>query len=73
MRQHQELMGALGVGDEVETIGGIFGTIRGLTDTEFLLEISPGTTVRISRAAVRRKVYDEEVEPEEQETPEQTQ
>jgi preprotein translocase subunit YajC len=65
MRQHQELLGTLEVGDEVETIGGIFGTIRTKSDDEFQLEVSPGTTLRISRGAVRRKVYQEE----EQETP----
>jgi len=69
MRQHQELLGALEVGDEVETIGGVLGTIRGMTDTEFLIEIAPGTTMRVSRGAVRRKVYQPEEEEEEQESP----
>jgi preprotein translocase subunit YajC len=68
MRQHQELLGNLDIGDEVETIGGIFGTIRSKSDDEFQLDIAPGTTVRVSRGAVRRKVYQEE-EEEEQETP----
>ena len=67
MRAHQELLGNLDLGDEVETIGGIFGTIKAKSDDEFQLEISPGTTVRVSRGAVRRKVYQEEEE--EQETP----
>ena len=70
MRQQQELMRALEVGDEVETIGGIFGTIRAVTDDEFMLEVSPGTTVRISRGAVRRKVWQEEEE--EQSSPDST-
>lgn len=65
MRQHQELMSNLQIGDEIETIGGILGTIRAMSDDEFQLEISPGTTVRVSRGAVRRKVYQEE----EQESP----
>jgi preprotein translocase subunit YajC len=69
MQQHQQLLGALDVGDEVETIAGILGTIRGITDDEFLIEISPGTTVRMSRGAVRRKVYEPEPEEEEQESP----
>ena len=60
MRQHTELLGNLEVGDEVETVGGIFGTIRGVTDDAFILEIAPGTTVRVSRSAVRRKVWEEE-------------
>ena len=62
MRQHQDLLSALDVGDEVETIGGIYGTIRGSDDSTFTLEVSPGTSVRVSRAAVRRKVYQEEEE-----------
>jgi preprotein translocase subunit YajC len=65
MRQHAELIRNLQIGDEVETIGGMFGTIRAMSDDDFQLEVSPGTTVRISRGAVRRKVYQEE----EQETP----
>jgi preprotein translocase subunit YajC len=65
MRQHQELLRALDVGDEVETIAGIFGTIRAVTDDEFLIEVAPGMTLRMSRGSVRRKVYEEE----EQETP----
>lgn len=60
MRQHQELLQAIDVGDEVETIGGIYGTIRGKDEDAFLVEISPGTTVRLSRGAVRRKVWQEE-------------
>jgi preprotein translocase subunit YajC len=69
MRAHQQLLGNLEVGDEVETIGGIIGTIRGMTDDEFLIEVAPGTTLRISRGAVRRKVYQEEEVEEEQESP----
>ena len=70
LRAHQDLMGALEVGDEIETIGGIIGTIRGVTNDEFLLEVSPGTTLRVSRGAVRRKVYQQEEEvEEEQESP----
>ena len=70
MRQHQELLGALEVGDEVETIGGIYGTIKSVTDNDFMIEIAPGAIVRASRGAVRRKVWeDTEDEQEEQETP----
>lgn len=62
MRQHQELLGALEIGDEVETISGIYGTIRSMDDESFSIEISPGTTVRMSRGAVRRKVWQEDDE-----------
>jgi preprotein translocase subunit YajC len=68
MRQQQELMKAVQVGDEVETIGGIYGTVTRGDDDVLWLEVAPGTTVKVSRAAVRRKVYADE--PEETETPE---
>lgn len=56
-RNQVELMKAIGVGDEVETIGGIFGTVARADDDFLWLEIAPGTTIKCSRAAVRRKVY----------------
>lgn len=66
MRAHQDLISNLGLGDEVETIGGLYGTIRSMDEESFMLEISPGTTVRFSRGSVRRKV----VEPGDEETTE---
>ena len=63
MRLHQDLLSSLGLGDEVETIGGIYGTIRSMDEDSFMLEVSAGTILRVSRSAVRRKVY----EPEEEE------
>ena len=62
MRQHQDLLSSLGLGDEVETIGGIFGTIRSMDDEAFMIEVAPGTVVRCSRGAVRRKVFEPEEE-----------
>jgi preprotein translocase subunit YajC len=62
-RQAQELMKAIQVGDEIETIGGIFGTVRRGDDENLWVEIAPGTTVKMARGAVRRKVYAEEDEP----------
>ena len=62
MRQHSQVISSIESGDEVETIGGIYGTIREVHDDTFSIEISPGTTVRVSRGAVRRKVVEEEEE-----------
>ncbi len=64
MRQHQDLLGNLTIGDEVETIGGMYGTIRSMDEETFALDIAPGTTVRVSRGAVRRKIWQEEEEQE---------
>jgi preprotein translocase subunit YajC len=58
-RQQAELMQSLGVGDEIETIGGIFGTVQRADDDFLWLEIAPGTTVKVSRAGVRRKIWAE--------------
>jgi preprotein translocase subunit YajC len=59
-RQYMELLRSLEVGDEVECVSGIYGTIRRLDDQSAWVEIAPGTTVRMSRAGIRRKVVHEE-------------
>ena len=53
---HRELMASLEVGDEVMTMGGIYGRITRLGDEVIDLEVSPGTTLRVARTAVSRKV-----------------
>ena len=53
---HRELMDSLSVGDEVMTMGGIFGRIQQLEDDVIDLEVSPGTSLRVARSAVSRKV-----------------
>lgn len=52
----QQMVRELGVGDDIVTIGGFHGTIVGVTDDTFDLEIAPGTVVTIVRSAVARKV-----------------
>jgi preprotein translocase subunit YajC len=49
---HRDFVASLSVGDEVITSGGIFGTIRGLTDDTAELEIASGTVLRIARIAI---------------------
>ena len=56
--QHRNLVNSLEVGDEVVTIGGLFGRIGALDDEGLDLEIAPGTTVRVLKSAVARKVTD---------------
>ena len=55
-RQYMALLGSLEVGDEVETIAGIFGTIRRLDDDHAWVEVAEGMTLKMSRGAIRRKV-----------------
>ena len=56
MAAHQVLMSSLNEGDEVMTMGGIYGRIEKLDDQVIQLEISPGTSVRVARSAISRKV-----------------
>jgi preprotein translocase subunit YajC len=61
--QQRDLVESLGVGDEVVTIGGMFGTIRAMDDESVTLEVAPGTSVRMMKSAIRGKAYqDEEAE-----------
>jgi preprotein translocase subunit YajC len=60
---HQRLVDSVDVGDEVVTIGGVYGTVRALDDESLTVEIAPNVQVRFSRGAIARKlVYDDEYE-----------
>jgi preprotein translocase subunit YajC len=56
VQQHRALVESLGEGDEIVTIGGVFGTVAGLGDEELELEVAPGTTLRVLKTAVARVV-----------------
>lgn len=63
LKQHQSLVQSLAPGDEVVTIGGLYGTVERLDDAVIWLTISTGTTVKFSRQAVSRKIApDAEIE-----------
>ncbi len=47
-----EFQSKLNRGDEVVTLSGIIGTVRGLTDKVITLEISPGTEMKVLRSQV---------------------
>lgn len=57
--QHRSLIESVEVGDEVVTIGGLFGTVRQITDDAFHLELAPGTTVKLAKSAIARRVEPE--------------
>jgi preprotein translocase subunit YajC len=62
--EQEQLLSNLQVGDEVVTAGGLYGRIEDVHDTEVMLEISPGTTVRIAKRAVAGIVTEEEEDEE---------
>ena len=50
---HRELISSVAVGDEILTAGGLYGHVRALGDEDDLVvEIAPGTEVRLARRAV---------------------
>jgi preprotein translocase subunit YajC len=57
--EHRKLLASINDGDEVVTIGGMFGTVRRIGDDEIELEISPSTTVRVVKSAIARRVTED--------------
>jgi preprotein translocase subunit YajC len=51
-RQAQELQAALSPGDEVVTVGGLYGTVTAVDDETVTLEVSPGVHARYARPAI---------------------
>ncbi len=61
-KQHRELIQSIGPGDEIVSIGGIYGTVRAIDAEDSLvhLEIADGTVIKLARQAISRKLYPEE-------------
>ena len=55
MKKQQEVTASLGIGDRVQTIGGIQGVIRSLDDDSVVLEVEQGT-IRFARRAIASKI-----------------
>ena len=63
---HRELVTRVDIGDEILTVGGIYGNVIEIDDDDdLMLEIAPGTRVRIARRAVAAVVPpdDEPLDP----------
>ena len=56
VRRHQELVNALGAGDEVVTAGGIVGTVRAVDDEYLKVEVAQGIELRVLRGAISRRI-----------------
>lgn len=59
-RQQRELVDSLAVGDEVVTIGGMYGRIEDIDDEAVTVEVAPGTRIRLVKQAIARKFVREE-------------
>lgn len=68
VEQHQRLIGSVDVGDEIVTIGGLYGTVTAIGDDDFELEPSPGTRLRFVKSAIARRITEDLALEEEEET-----
>jgi preprotein translocase subunit YajC len=59
-RRSLELSSSLDVGEEVVTIGGLYGTIVSIDDREVELDVADGVTLRFARRAIAGKAPVEE-------------
>lgn len=59
-QEQRRLISSLEPGDEVVTIGGLFGDIVEIEEAEVILELYDGTQVRFLRSAIARKVVPED-------------
>ncbi len=68
----QHLLTQIGVGKEIVTAGGLFGTVTAVEGDEVRVEIADGVEVRIAKRAVAGVVSeDEEPEDEAEDEPEE--
>ena len=63
---HREMMAMMKRGDEVVTIGGMFGTVRKIGDDWIELEVGRGTRVRFLKRAISSIISEEEEDEEEE-------
>jgi preprotein translocase subunit YajC len=66
-QSHNEMVAMLKKGDEIVTIGGMFGIIRRIGDDWVEIEVSKGTRVRFLKRAISSIVSEEEEDEEEYE------
>ena len=62
---HREMMAMMKRGDEVVTIGGMFGTVRKIGDDWIELEVGRGARVRFLKRAISSIISEEDEEEEE--------
>ncbi|MDG4830278.1 preprotein translocase subunit YajC [Solwaraspora sp. WMMD1047] len=65
-KEAEQMQSSIGPGDEVVTIGGLYGTVTSVDQETVMLEVAPGVQTRYARPAIARVVTQttpERVEP----------
>lgn len=56
LKEHQKMVESLDVGDDVITVGGIFGKITGKKDRSFMVRIADGVKVEVLKSAIQTAI-----------------
>lgn len=56
LRRHNSLLSTLAVGDEVMTGSGMYGTLVEINDDSVLLQVAPGTELKVALRSIAAKV-----------------
>lgn len=59
VEQHKQLIDSVEVGDEIVTIGGLYGSVTSIGEDEIELEASPGVRLRYAKSAIARRIREE--------------
>lgn len=70
-REQAELQSRVSPGDEIRTIGGLYGTVVGSDAESVTIEAAPGVELRFAREAIGRVITKTEEEPAEEESEEE--
>ncbi|MFB9236734.1 preprotein translocase subunit YajC [Plantactinospora siamensis] len=55
-RDAEQMQKEIGPGDQVVTIGGLYGTVTAVDDETVMLEVAPGVQTRYARPAIARVI-----------------
>ncbi len=55
VRNHNNLVASVQVGDEVVTAGGVVGNVTAVNERDLLVEVAPGVVLRIVKGAIAQK------------------
>ena len=58
-QKQARLLTELAAGDEVVTVGGLYGRVKSLDEDAVMLEIAPQTNVRVAKSAVAARIAPE--------------
>lgn len=59
-KKAEQMLGEITVGDEVRTIGGIYGKVHAEDDDSYTIDLGDGTKMKIAKRAVAERLGDDD-------------